>query len=123
MGWVLTGHQSLADTLIAEASRMAKPADLGSSQTSAVAWAFRVYDAACSSGGVVRFLRPVPGDRASLATGLRSLQYEQRVAVAFILLEDMDASTAAAISGRSQYALERDLERALAILSDATPDD
>ena len=109
MGWVLAGSWSLADQiLLDELSRAGQgitDGPFGDPHENIFAWAFRVFDGACSETGVIRSVPQWQKTPDRLGHRLHTLPYELRPATLVLVIEEFPPEKAAEITGRSVAAL------------------
>lgn len=128
MGWVLAGSWSLADQiLLDELSRAGSAITEGpfkDPHENMFAWAFRVFDSACSETGVIRSVpkwQKTP-DSAMLGHKLHTLPYELRLATLVLVIEELPPEKAALITGRTIRALLSAAVAATELLDDSAAD-
>ncbi len=109
MGWVLAGSWSLADQILLDELARAGPAitdgPFEDPHENIFAWAFRVYDGACSASGVIRSVPQWQKTPDRLGHKLHRLPYELRLAILVLVIEEFPPEKAAEITGRSVAAL------------------
>lgn len=122
MGWILTGDQQVADSVVQTAFDRARQSLARSDDVITEADVFRLgfdaFDDAVHQKGVVVLLnREKPSD-GSLGDDVRRLTYVERVAIALLIVEEMSPKQAAILSGRPAGILENCLKSALGKLDD-----
>lgn len=120
MGWILTGEQQVADSVLQTAFERSRTvlAGLGDQLTELDLFklGFDAFDDAAHQKGVVVILKQPLRRGGTLGDDIKGLTYVERIAVALMLVEGMPARMAAILSGRPQRILEESLTAAVAKL-------
>ena len=123
MGWILTGEQSVADSVLQSAFERSRTVldGLGDRLTELDLFklGFDAFEDAAHQKGVVVILSRPQHRGGTLGDDIRGLSYVERIAVALMLVEEMPAQKAAILSGRPQRILQESLITAVAKLEPA----